>query len=106
MLGGNLVRRFCIEDFKMAKDIKCYSDVELQAEVERREKARNVKPQPLDTINWSSVQKYVEAAADHVAEGKGAPKDFEHYLFERVMESMYGVYIWTWWNKNYEGHDD
>jgi hypothetical protein len=75
--------------------LKELSDEALQAELDRRkaEREAEVKPQPAAKPDWSRVR---AAAIDHVEctlrrEGK---KGDEHYIYERVLETVYGKNIW------------
>ena len=85
--------------------LKRFSKEELQAELKRREE-ENQKPPPVsDNMNWLPLIDYVKSSIDEIAaapeEERYEPKDFEHWIFETVMETIYGKDIWVWWNKQF-----
>jgi len=83
------------EDIKV-RQLLDFSSAELEAEVERR---KNVKPTQLPYfINFDNVVQYVKNNINAISDGERLDKDFEHYLFEMVMETIYGHEIWKWWN--------
>lgn len=55
-------------------------------------------PPPIPAPDWDPLTKYVRESVERVADGKGEPKDFEHWIFEHAMEAVYGKEIWKWWN--------
>jgi hypothetical protein len=85
----------------MQKSLEQLSDEQLEAELARRAEAKKQAaiPKPLDNIDWVPLTNYVVTSVKEVANGDGEPKDFEHWLFEMVMETIYGPDIWKWWNK-------
>lgn len=73
----------------MNDKLKGISIEEMQNEIKRR---LNNKPQLLKDPRWNEVVNMVERdIINHPI------KDYEHYLFETVMEAMYGVDFWDWW---------
>jgi len=80
--------------------LKVFSDEQLEAELKARAELRNKPPTPLPTIRWDQVSDYIKVGVYEVSLGRGEPKDFEHYLFELVMEAVYGREFWVWWNRN------
>jgi hypothetical protein len=82
--------------------LKNVSDDELQAEIVRRaqDKAKQAVPKPLENIDWVPLTNYLHHGVQSVADGDGTPKDFEHWIFETAMETVYGPDIWKWWNKH------
>lgn len=75
-----------------------FSDKELETELMRRRDEANKKPVRIQHTEWKKVSSYVEEAIESIHSGERVPKDFEHYLMETVLEAMYGVSIWKWWN--------
>ena len=71
------------------------TDEALQAELDRRkaEREEEAKPRPVAEPDWSRVK---EAAIDHVERSMryGREKDVEHYIYEQVLETVYGADIW------------
>lgn len=76
-----------------------YSDQELQAELERRQKIANAPPKKLDQINWKPIEDMVVSHITNLTEA--APdEDFPHYIFEAEIEAVYGNSIWEWYRKH------
>jgi hypothetical protein len=74
-----------------------FSTEELELELRRRQ---DTKPAPLPNRNWAEVIAYVQVAIDRLHADQGLPKDFEHYLMETVLVTMFGTDIWKWWNNH------
>ena len=79
-----------------------YSDDELQAELRRRERARlPAKPEPKapDAIDWAPVY---TMATHHINGLDGqheechSEDDCQDYLYEAVLQAIYGKGIWPW----------
>jgi hypothetical protein len=78
-----------------------FTDEELRLELNRRIEAAKAPPKPLPRPDWAPVYHYVESVVACLSkEDEYEPKDFEHYLFEKVMVAMYGPSIWKWWNSH------
>ena len=82
-----------------ALDLSKLTDEELAAELKAREQKKNQPPKLLDNPDWSGVVKYVTESVEEAAKPDGYVKDFETYLFEEVMKTLYGKGFWDWWNK-------
>jgi hypothetical protein len=74
----------------MNDKLKDVSIEDMQKEIKRR---LTTLPKVNSNIDWSPIINMVknEIISNTV-------KDYEHYLFEAVMEAMFGVDIWEWWN--------
>jgi len=87
------------------KELKSFSDAELAKELRRREDEKKKSRQPVAklVIDWSiltrMVEQQVSAINDAPEDERGVDEDFDHYVFEAVMEAIYGPDIWTWWNE-------
>lgn len=79
-----------------------YTIKELEDEIKRR-KDNKPKSKDYDKINWVSVVGYAINAVKSIDDGKGIPKDFEQLMMELVMETVYGVEVWEWWNDKLKG---
>ena len=77
--------------------IRAYSNEELEKELQRRE---NEIPEFVANIDWSKVLKYVKDEIEFIGAYGFEHKDFEHELFETVIETIYGKDVWKWWNKH------
>jgi hypothetical protein len=76
---------------------------DLKKELERREREKNKQPCLLAPLDLSNLIEYVEGNVAEIAKDGYGYKDFKHYVFEVVMETLYGEGIWEWWNKNHTG---
>lgn len=82
--------------------LKNVSTEQLEEELKRRKEGNKVpQPLPLEQMNWQPLVAYVQSSVQEVAEEEGEPKDFEHWIFESVMETIYGKDIWKWWNNQF-----
>ncbi len=52
-------------------------------------------PVRIDNPDWDRV---IELAADALDEANNPDSDIESYIFEAVLEAVYGSDIWSWWN--------
>jgi len=76
-----------------------YSTENLLNEIHRREDASlNAKAKPIDEMDWKPVVTLVENAVSTMRNEGYQPKDFEHFIFERTMEVIYGENVWEWYN--------
>ena len=56
-------------------------------------------PVELPSPDFSKVVQYVTTAHAYAADDDWRePKDFEHYVYELVMEAIYGKDYWGWLN--------
>ena len=78
--------------------LKSLSDEELRAELARREKEAQTAPEPLKSPNWDKLKAFVVENVEELAKPDGYVKDFEQYLFEQVMITIYGPDFFNWWN--------
>lgn len=77
-----------------------YTDDELKAEIDRRIQEENDRVFTVQTkMDWDNVIRAIEDYVLVARRDKYLLKDFDHYLFETVMETVYGKDIWKWWNK-------
>lgn len=80
----------------MKKSLKEFTDSELEGELAKRKLER---PTPLKDIDWSPISNYLEGEGVSRLEEDGfLDEDFKQYLFETVLEVVYGKNIWAWWN--------
>jgi hypothetical protein len=79
--------------------LKSFSDNELREELKRREEVVKNMPQPIMMPDFAVLIKYVSNSIKAKAEDGYETKDFEHHVFELVMEAIYGKQFWYWWNK-------
>jgi hypothetical protein len=75
------------------------SSADLLAELERRAVASRKPPKQLAVHDWTKLTRYVTSSVEELAKPGGyVPKDFEHWVFESVIETIYGKPFWLWWN--------
>ena len=77
--------------------LKEMTDEELQAELDRRKAKRDKAaiPVPIEEPDWSRVK---IMAMDHVGRTlrrERESKDIDHYIYELVLEAVYGADIWN-----------
>lgn len=88
----------------MRTDIRDLSDEELEQELERRkEKSEKTSalpvPKPLANIDWARVISIAQEGVQNLARDRPyLDDDFDTWVFEAVMEAVYGKNIWKWWN--------
>jgi len=77
--------------------LKEYSTEDLRKELTRREEESSAAA-PLEKIDWQPVIDLVIDGVDTMRNECYEPKDFEHYVYEAVMEAVYGKDVWKWYN--------
>jgi hypothetical protein len=89
----------------MPRNLVGWTDQELEAELKRRKEKSKGPPKVLDNMDWLPLIDYVKMSVDDIAKEPNGeryePKDFEHWIFESVMETIYGHDIWKWWNDQF-----
>jgi hypothetical protein len=81
-----------------------FSMEELEAEIKRR-KEEFKRPEPLDLkeIKWGVIIDELEEVMNSLERGHRYPDDFESFLYEKVMEIVYGPDIWKWVKAKLDG---
>lgn len=88
----------------MSEKFDGMSDEEIEAEIDRRQEQRRIKaiPQQVENPDFAKLRAYVhEGVMELAGKEHRTPKDFDHYVFEHVMQALYGPKIWEWWNKQH-----
>jgi hypothetical protein len=67
--------------------------------LERRERAVQALPEPLEFPNWERVVDAALASRDEVASGNSTDSDVPHYIYEAVMVAVFGKDYFTWHNR-------
>lgn len=57
---------------------------------------------PLPTPDYTRLQEYILIGHNDLLEYGSEPKDFEHFVYERAMEAIFGRGYWEWYNDNVE----
>lgn len=78
----------------MSNKFSNFTTEELEQEVTRRREL----PAQITEPDWTALIDYVKEGMDQVSYGQGFPKDFEHWIYETVLETIYGADVWTWIN--------
>ena len=81
------------------KELRDYTTDELVAELAQRKINEQVRPKLNRDINWMPVIEYVSWVFTEIEHQGRLPPDFKHYIFENVLEAMYGPYVWAWYLK-------
>jgi len=84
------------------KALKDYTTSELLSELSQRKSDKQKRPKLNSDINWMTVIEYVAWVCEEIEQGR-VPPDFQHYIFENVLEAMYGPYVWAWYLKVVDG---
>ena len=82
--------------------LSLFDTVELQLELERREKIKeeSEKPKPELNPDYSPLRKLVIGYIDQVhKKGAAVDEEFDHYIFEVAVTAIYGKNVWGWINK-------
>lgn len=81
-------------------DLSKMTDEALEAELKARKLKQQQGPKPLDNPDWGKLTRYVTGTVERLAKSEDEyEKDFDHWVFEQVMETIYGKDFWPWWNK-------
>ena len=80
---------------RLEMELKQYTDTELEAELERRK----VVPFPgMYFENDVALRKLLCAYIDYVvSKDYHEDNDWEHHIYECVLETYYSKDIWDWW---------
>lgn len=73
-----------------------YTVKELKAELKLR--AEQI-PEEEPEKEWFNVEKMVHEMMSELQKGQYVDEDTQHYIFEEVLNTMYGRDIWDWYNK-------
>lgn len=79
------------------KDLKDYTDIELNEEMKRRERVN--WPKPLKEVNWTELIKQCEYYINHLGENGYESKDGDRHIYEIALSVIYGGDVWTWINE-------
>lgn len=86
----------------MARGIKDATDVELEEELERRKKASNPIPTPLQDPDYTALRTMIIQGVRDFDEKGYQGEDFRQYVYEAAVEAIYGKDYWTWHNNVYK----
>ena len=75
------------------------SDEALEAELKARKLKQQQAPPTVANPDWSNLTKYVTETVEWLAKSDDYERDFKQWIFEQVMETLYGKGFWAWWNK-------
>lgn len=81
------------------KSLDNYSDEELKEELRLRDQKRRIPPSMIMNVDWGKVLVYAKERKDAVERGSFIGDDDEHYMFEAVMEAVYGENYFEWENE-------
>lgn len=86
----------------MAKSIRDFTDQELQAELVRRQIDLETPPPIVVNPDWGPLKDMVQRMIDDALAPEDGPyfdEDNYHYIFEKVMKTLYGKDFFLWFNK-------
>lgn len=80
-------------------DLKGVPDELLKAELARREKKKSTyRPIPLANPDLSKLVTLTEIHIREIADGESEDSDSPHYIYEEVMQALYGPNVFEWIN--------
>jgi hypothetical protein len=80
-------------------NINDHTEEELKAELAKREKEKS-KPKPIENIDFSNIKNMAIEEIDHIIKHGENSKDIQQYMYEAVMNTVYGQDIFKFINKN------
>lgn len=77
-----------------------FTDEQLQEELERRQKIKEEikKPKQLETLDLEPLRKLCQGCIDCLARDGYVSEDYDHYVYETAMETVFGKNVWEWVN--------
>jgi len=79
--------------------LKEYSEKELQQELNDRKQRKQDTPTPVEEPDYSDVFASAVEYITELSETGSEPKDYPQYVFETVMEAVYGKNVWDYINE-------
>lgn len=79
----------------MNKNLQTISTADLLKEIKRRQKEG---PKPIESPDFSKVMGMVLDLLHNAQQDEYWSDDNDHYIFEAVMEAIYGPDFFDWWN--------
>jgi hypothetical protein len=83
----------------MVGDLSEFDDDTLQKELNKRKKEKEAIPKVLNDINWTNVIRLAVSVKDQLIDQGMYDEDYDHYIFEEVMKSVFGPKYFDWHNK-------
>lgn len=84
-------------------DLTDFTDTQLRLELAKREKEAKTPPSIIENPDLSRVVSAAKDIVQNVVDGRyHEDNDDDHYIFEAVMEALYGPDFWDWLNNNTE----
>jgi hypothetical protein len=83
----------------MVKTLSQASVEELEAELERRKRGETPDPRDFSNTDFLPIYRMALAHVQEMVRTQDSDEDFEHGLYEMVMETVYGPEFWDWHNK-------
>ncbi len=85
----------------MVGDLSEFDDDTLKKELAKRKKKKEKEaiPKVLNDIDWTSVIRLAASVKDQMIDQGMYDEDYDHYIFEEVMKSVFGPKYFDWHNK-------
>ena len=85
----------------MVGDLSEFDDLSLKKELAKRKKKKEKEaiPKVLDNMDWSKVVGLADNVKDQMVERGMYDEDYDHYIFEEVMRTVFGPKYFDWHNK-------
>lgn len=82
-------------------DLSNISTNALEKELERRNEIQGSAPKPIENPDWTKVISYAKSEVDDVIKGEyHEDNDNAYYMWEAVMETVFGKDFFKWFNSN------
>jgi len=87
----------------ISESLNAYSTDELLEELARRKKVEATVPKLIEIPDLSTLISQAKDIVQEVVDGTWhEDNDDAHYMYEAVMEALYGEKFWNWFNDNTE----
>ena len=72
---------------------------DIQRELQRRQKINLERPKINPNPDLTALKSLTEETINNIIETGFPGKDHRHFIYEKVMEALYGSQVWDWLNK-------
>lgn len=86
------------------KALSSFSDTELGAELERRKKAASAHLPMIGNFNWDQLLDLLDYNAKQSIKNGFEDEDLPHYIYEKVMTTVYGPDYFNWRSRQAWSH--
>ncbi len=80
-------------------ELRRYKETELNAELDRRKKLREIMPKPLEDADFRKVKALCTVYVETLERNRCIKESGKLKVFTAAMEAVYGKEVWDWINK-------